>query len=93
MRIGSLECYLRTRLVSVTGMPDNHAEEIFYLLREKHASLNIRWESDFDGYSNIVVTLLWQDTTRLAVEWVDKFLPEAYYRPILVAKNEPNGGM
>ena len=68
---GMFESQAQAVVVQMTQ--DNHPEGI-----------SSRWNDDLEGYPEVMTAVFTMTLKSAALEWIDKNIPKAWYRPIFV---------
>lgn len=66
-----------------SGMFDSQAEAVF---QEMKASDNVmlgRWDDDVSEYPGVMLNVILVSVRRYALEWIDKNIPQAWFRGCL----------
>jgi hypothetical protein len=77
----------KERLVNkliASGLSEEQAEAIFEearkLIESRVPDYRIKWNLSADGYPEMTYALWWIDIKRAALEWIDKNVPNAWFR-------------
>jgi hypothetical protein len=77
------------------GMFPNQAEEVMVEFRKRAVQAlgennAYRLGDEVEGYPKQFLLLLLMDLSTCAVEWIDKNLPEAWFRPMFGGQEQPS---
>jgi hypothetical protein len=72
------------------GMFPEQAVGVMELARERFEtqSLGIKWKSSYKDYPEVILPVLWVGIQTAALEWIDKNIPKAWFRPMF-DRNDP----
>jgi hypothetical protein len=77
-----------TARLTERGMSKQQAESVMQLAIPKIQKLADNYEVTFDRpkreYDPIVIVMLWHQTKKVALEWIDENKPQAWFRDIFV---------
>jgi hypothetical protein len=72
------------RLITEKGVSDNDAKKIFEeakeIINNKIPEYKITWDSPADQYPNSLYNLWFIYINRVAIAWIDKTCPQAWFR-------------
>ena len=60
----------------------DHAKQIIALCQNELESMDHQWGDSKDDYPQTMHVALWMDVKRIALGWIDKNYPKAFYRPL-----------
>ena len=73
-----------TKMLFERGMFPAQAESVMDLAKQEPAlaEMERRWQDDESEYPPALLAVYWVTICAAAVKWIDKNLPQAWYRPL-----------
>lgn len=74
------------QLLTKNGMSDSQADEVISLAKADIALNDMaeRWGDDESCYPDVMANIVWIGVKSVALKWVDKNKPLAWFRPVFV---------
>lgn len=78
------------KAMTARGMFQSQAEEIMnqYMQSEESSVMQGRWNDSVDGYPPSMEGAVWIGVKHFAATWLEKNLPQAWFRPMFQYTNE-----
>lgn len=80
---GTIRQSLEKKLFEL-GMFEEQASQVLDDMVKKMPEMEDRWDEVWDHYPQTMQPVLWMTTKSYALEWVNKNLPNAWYKQLLI---------
>ena len=81
-------------MLTGSGMFDSQADAVMSAFKEdeRFDSFEGRWHEEVDAYPPVMVQVVWLGVKRVGLEWIEENIPDAWYKPLFMEKNDELGG-
>lgn len=73
-----------TSMLQERMLPEEAIKEVFAQLVEFQPSMKSRWHEQYEGYPAMILNGVWISAKDIALEWIDKNKPQAFYRSLFL---------
>jgi hypothetical protein len=81
-------------LMVANGMFESQAKEVMQGIMKDHdfggGSMVNRWDDNIDGYSDVMVHVIWTSVKDEALEWIELNAPQAWFKPMFFSIERRN---